>query len=141
MLKKLIAGTVISLAAMTGAQAAGVSVVCGDTTLGIRTTTVNPAMAGSCHAGLTNLGDAALVTLVNSDYSTTDPDIFIVELVSPDSSGTWVFSGTTGLSNIALLGTRCTTDCETTQVPEPGTLALLGLGVMGVALTRRRRQA
>jgi hypothetical protein len=199
-LKKMLSGALISLATVSGAHAAGVTVICGDASLGIRTTTVDPAMAGSCYAGLDNLGDPALLALVNSRYgetdailidrdaansnggllsitgiggasggwsfasslwsqydrmflyfhfgdakddpgplSETDPDIFLVELVSPDSLGTWVFSGKTGLSNIALIGSGCERDCETTEVPEPGTLALLGLALTGLGFARRRR--
>ena len=209
-IRNLIVATLFGLAAASGAQAvdAGVSVTCGDATLGIRTTTVNPADAGFCYAGLDNLGDPALVSLINSlagttdaeiidrddantngselsitgvggtsgtwsflssvwdDYDRlflyfhfgdardcnvvdctgfeTDPDIFVFELVRADSSGSWVFSCTTaptcslnGLSNIALIGTGDGPD----EIPEPASLALVGLGLIAVAATRRRRRA
>ena len=47
---------------------------------------------------------------------------------------------------------QCTVDCESfferpftyaiaTRVPEPGTLALFGIGLLGIGLTRRRKKA
>jgi len=201
----------VALAAMTllgaaGAQAAAVQ--CGDAALGVRIVTVDPAKVGGlCYAGLTNLGDGALVTLLNGliapdtsvlidrdnadsnggdlnitgeggtsgtwsftstlwdDYTRmflyfhfgdardcsaedctgfpTDPDIFIVELTAPSVSGTWSWNGVQGLSNIALLGVEGDggdPDGDPTIVPLPGTLLLLGLGLLGLGYSRRRTQ-
>jgi hypothetical protein len=41
-----------------------------------------------------------------------------------------------GLSHVQLYGKG-----KRTQVPEPGTLALLGFGLIGVACMRRRKRA
>ena len=68
------------------------------------------------------------------------PDSFIVKLSA--LSGTFTFSNinnqgqrdASGLSNLYVFGSRGT-------VPEPGTLALLGVGLAGLALIRRRRRA
>ena len=48
--------------------------------------------------------------------------------------GTWEFSGWEQNGRFKFLS-------ETASVPEPGTLALLGLGLMGVGLARRRNVA
>lgn len=64
---------------------------------------------------------------------------FVYELVPNVSSGDWTFSlplgGGDGLSHMNLYGKN------SVQVPEPGTLALLGLGIVGLTLTRRRNRA
>ncbi|HEX7971328.1 MAG TPA: PEP-CTERM sorting domain-containing protein [Thiobacillus sp.] len=178
------------------------SITCGDLTLGLRTTTVDPAL-GCLYAGLgPNPGDPQLVALVDSliapststllerdatdsnggvlnitgvggssgtwafdpsvwnndrvflyfhfgdaqdnpgPTSTTDPDIFIVELKSPDTSGTWSFGGgrLTGLSNVGLLGSGSDGGGGGGgSIPEPGSLLLMGAGLMGFSWVRRRK--
>jgi hypothetical protein len=73
------------------------------------------------------------------DTTATNPDYFIFQLSTPGgtASGTWTTGGAgaqwNGLSNIAVVQSRA--------VPEPTTLALLGMGLVGVGLARRRKKA
>jgi hypothetical protein len=72
-----------------------------------------------------------------------NPDSFIIELARPDSSGTWELSGLNaslnGLSGLYLLrGAQvCQLNCGGV-VPEPSSIALLGLGLLSFAFARRR---
>lgn len=76
--------------------------------------------------------------------SADNPDSFIVELSPFDFTGLYALTGLgiqfNGLSNIYLLGIRCTTPGCNGEffIPEPGTLLLIGSGVLGLALRRRR---
>lgn len=83
---------------------------------------------------------------------TGNPDSFIVQLdaaffLNPANGRQSDFAFTSanggGLSNIYLFAARCSPNdpsCQTTDIPEPGSLALLGAGLVGLALMRRRRR-
>lgn len=67
-----------------------------------------------------------------------NPDWFFWELEDGDTAGTFSYARLTGggggLSNMFLWGAG-----TATSVPEPGSLALLGAGLIGLRLVRRRR--
>lgn len=64
-----------------------------------------------------------------------DPDTwFVYELAAGDYSGEYLYSAGRGLSHVNLYVKNAV------DVPEPGTLALLGLGIVGLTLVRRKNR-
>ena len=67
---------------------------------------------------------------------------FVFQLNPLTTSGDWEFTNMFGkgggLSHIQLYGANAVN--PPTSVPEPGTLALLGIGMLGVGIARRRKR-
>ena len=68
-----------------------------------------------------------------------DPDYAIFELVDNTFSGRWSITGNQALSHAILYGFGDGGGGGQNDIPEPATLVLVGLGLLGAALSRRRQ--
>lgn len=97
---------------------------------------------------LTNTTDwVASLSGFDGTYSTTMTDLG-ANGVSPwgtigavDSSARWIWAGDANTVNVAYFSASITAvpQAATTSVPEPGTIALFGLGLAGLGFARRKK--
>lgn len=89
--------------------------------------------------------DRAIIS-VHVGQGSGNPDWWLFDILPGATSGTWDYTRLTGqgggLSNMKLWGTGdpyCTDNgCGDETIPEPTTLALFGLGLLGAGIARRR---
>jgi hypothetical protein len=68
-----------------------------------------------------------------------DPDWAVFAFADGALSGTWSVSGKQSLSHANLYGFGTVSSARIAELPEPGSFALLGLGLAGLAFTRKRK--
>ena len=86
---------------------------------------------------------AAAVGAIGFKFGTgnTADEWFIYDLVDGVTSGTWEFFGTLITKGEGGLGHIQAYNDKATSVPEPGTLGLLGAGLLGLGFMQRKRAA
>ena len=76
-----------------------------------------------------------------SGISSFSFDPALAALFGSPADGAWVFAESANLLHYESCSITCFDYDLSTPVPEPGTLALFGIGLAGIGLMRRRRKA
>jgi len=120
----------------------------GPTLGGIKYTNGTWVDAGFTYNAATGLGSWTGLTGISYigfhfGNGSSNPDSFIVQISGASGSFNFVNPTLTGLglSNVYVFNSCVGEECEITEIPEPGSLALIGLGLAGIALLRRRRRS
>lgn len=68
-----------------------------------------------------------------------DPDWAVFAFVDGTLSGTWSVSGKQSLSHANLYGFGTVSSARVAELPEPGSFALMSLGLAGLSFARKRK--
>jgi len=99
---------------------------------------LNPNTPNPIKNGISNGESLAVTFNFNSGHVLTEAEI--LNLFNLDTLNLAFHLQTITANGYSEFYGSCVGSCDTTKVPEPGTITLLGAGMIGLGLARRRRQ-